>query len=842
MAARAPPRGRTRVTDEAGPPVDRRPAGDSVSARAETRASGAGGADGAGAANLIRATRIFGAVATTVGLALSLVGVLSRDLSLALLGLLAFAFGGYLLAEASRPRGRPGLLVTRLGAATLATALTAVVVEPGIGPTIAIGALIPVVLALPYVERPVLGRLMAGSALVGALALAAPAIIPWAGDPEGPLDAMLPVSTVITVFVLLLVRLRNVSTRLTDTASELRHVVAMSRDLAATLEPRDVGGRLARHIATVAGADECALSTWDEASDRIVTFGYHPPERAGILEPSYELAGYPATRNVLEAQRGLLVDVDDPRADRAEVAYLRSIGQRSLIMLPLVVRGRSIGIVELTSARSHAFGDRQIELAQLLVREAAVTFDNARLYDELRQQAYLDSLTGLANRARFHERVEHALARLRGRSPLHAAVLYIDLDQFKLVNDRLGHTTGDHVLQVLAERIRSVIRPGDTPARLGGDEFAVLLEDVEDVDAASAVSERVLDALAVPVDLGDASPIVGGSIGIAVSGQGVDATDDLLRNADIAMYAAKGAGRGQIVHFRPDLLQLASARSELAAMLRGAEARQELQLHFQPIVRLEDGAPVAIEALVRWQPAGHVLHMPAEFLNLAEETGEIVSIGRWVIGEACVRARALQARLRMPDLGLHVNLSARQFRDPGLVPLISAAAADSGLDPAALTLEITESTLLTHSAETAARIVELRRLGVRLSIDDFGTGYSSLGYLHTYQVDELKIDRSLVPVDGAVGDIRALSQAIVELGRALGLEMTAEGIETEAQAAWFRSLGCRLGQGYLYARPMPAPSLERYLRRTARPGAVGATRRRRSAAGITDVAGRSTAS
>jgi EAL domain-containing protein (putative c-di-GMP-specific phosphodiesterase class I) len=265
-------------------------------------------------------------------------------------------------------------------------------------------------------------------------------------------------------------------------------------------------------------------------------------------------------------------------------------------------------------------------------------------------------------------------------------------------------------------------------------------------------------------------------------------------------------------------------------MLRGAATRDELQLHFQPIVRLEDGAPVAVEALVRWQPEGHSLHMPAEFINLAEETGEIVSIGRWVVAEACRQARTWRDRLGLPELRLHVNLSARQFRDPGLVPLIETALAEAGLEPAALTVEVTESTLLTHGDETRARIAELRRLGVRIAVDDFGTGYASLSWLHTFEVDELKIDRIFVPADGGVGEAEIVSEAIVELGRALGLEMIAEGIETESQAAWFQGLGCRLGQGYRYARPMPAADLERFLRRARRAPQSQPNRRRTNVA------------
>ena len=796
---------------------------------------------------LRRALRVFGWIVLPLGLLWAPAGIILDAPSMAVSGLIAAAFGGWLLVESGRaPQRTESDLALRIATGGQLTAVVIVAAEPTIGFAVAVGSLIPIILALPYVRRESLTTLMAVSAAVGAFSLAAPSIIPWGSTFTDSLAFAVPNGAVIVVYVLFQLFLWNASTRLTDTTSELRHVIEMSHDLAATLDPKDVGHRLARHIALVSHADDCVLSTWDHEGDRVISFGCYPIDRLDDLEPSYELSRFPATRAVLNQRTTLIVDADDPDADPSEIAYMKVYGDRSLVMLPLVVHGESIGIVELSAARPNAFTERDVELAQMLVREAAVTFDNARLADELRQQAYRDPLTGLANRSRLQDRVDHSLARLRGRSPNHAAVLFIDLDHFKHLNDRFGHATGDRALQVIAERIRSIIRPGDTAGRLGGDEFAILLEDVDSIETVQGVCQRLLTGLSQPIDLGDTAPIVGASIGYALS-DGVTSSEDLLRKADIAMYAAKAAGRGQVVAFRQELLDSASARSELAALLRGAESRDELQLHFQPVVNLDDGSPVGIEALVRWQPEGHLLHLPADFIELAEETGEILPIGRWVIAEACRRVRAWQTRYDMPHLRLYVNLSARQFRDPGLVPMIVSALARTGLDASSLTLEITEGTLLTPGFETVQRIGELRALGLRLAIDDFGTGYSSLGYLHAFQIDELKIDRSFVPGSEGVGDAHVLSQAIVELGRALGLDMIAEGIETQDQADWFRTLGCRLGQGYLFARPMGHVDFERYLRgrlpahgRRVRPAGTIAPLPlggRLTKAGITDVLG-----
>jgi predicted signal transduction protein with EAL and GGDEF domain len=383
------------------------------------------------------------------------------------------------------------------------------------------------------------------------------------------------------------------------------------------------------------------------------------------------------------------------------------------------------------------------------------------------------------------------------------------------------------------------IRPGDTAARLGGDEFAILLEEVEGPAEALLVADRLVESLSAPVSLGWGAPRIGTSIGVALSGAGGDSAEDLLRNADIAMYAAKASGRGRVQLFQPELLERAAAKSDLDARLRGAADRGELRLEYQPIVEL--GAwprrVVGLEALVRWDPAGGPTQMPADFIGLAEETGEIMPIGRWVIHEACRQASVWQRDHGRPDLRINVNLSARQFADPGLVGVVGAALHQSDLPASCLTLEITESTLMVQTKDTAERVRELRAMGIRISIDDFGTGYSSLGYLQAFELDELKIDRSFVSPADTVGDPRVISRAIVELGRALGLEIVVEGIESQSQARWFSSLGCQYAQGFYFAEPLSPIEADAYLA-GSRPGepragitAIDSRARRRRAAG-----------
>jgi diguanylate cyclase (GGDEF)-like protein len=774
---------------------------------------------------LRRAIGIFGLIVIPVGLTWLVVGLVSADSALVAVSAVGIVFGAWMLLEYRTSAGRqPANLATRAAIATNVAIAVAVTAEPLIGIAMTMSALIPAVLALAYVDRKVVGRLMLFGAITGTYAALAPSLLPWATHLGLPWDVLLPTSTLIVAYAIFHVFLWNASTQLSDTAHELNEAMALSREVAQTLDPQAVGRIIARHIATAAGATDCALSTWDRDDNRLVTYAYYPPERQAILDAAYDLAEFPATRAVLMTGTPYRVDVADPTGDSSERGYLQKIGQCSLVIIPLVVRGESIGTVELTSDRSGAFSERAIALAELLAREAAVSLENARLYDQIHHQAFRDALTGLANRVLFHDRVSHALSRVRGRRAARTAVLFLDIDHFKLLNDRFGHSRGDEVLQAIAERVRAAIRPGDTAARLGGDEFAILLEEVEGPGMAIMVAERLLVGLAAPVELGESSPRVGASIGIALSGDLDESADDLLRNADIAMYSAKAQGRGRVELFRPQLLAQAAARSELGARLRGAAERDELRLDYQPIVELANGTRdvVGLEALVRWHPAGDVVHPPLDFIGMAEETGEIIPIGRWVIEESCRRARGWQVAHGLPNLRMNVNLSARQFADPELVFVVAAALHKTGLPPASLTLEITESTLMLRTEDTLDRVRDLRALGVRLSIDDFGTGYSSLGYLQAFEVDELKIDRSFVSEASSIGNPMVLSRAIVELGRALNLEMVVEGVETEAQAAWFTSLGCQFAQGFLYSRPLEAARVDEFL--AAHPGGRAAGR------------------
>jgi diguanylate cyclase (GGDEF)-like protein/PAS domain S-box-containing protein len=430
---------------------------------------------------------------------------------------------------------------------------------------------------------------------------------------------------------------------------------------------------------------------------------------------------------------------------------------------------------------------------------------------ELSDQAFHDSLTGRANRALFQDRLEHAVGRAR-RDGRPLAVLFLDLDGFKTVNDSLGHHAGDILLCEAAERLRACVRPGDTVARFGGDEFAVLLDEWGDDAIAVEVAERTLHEIREPFRVMGQDVFVDSSIGIAYTSLYADRADELLRNADIAMYAAKAAGKGRFEVFEPRMHEEAVSRLELQASLQRAIERCELSVVFQPTVHLETGAIEGAEALVRWDHPHRGMLTPDLFIPLAEEAGLIVPLGNWVLGEACRAGRVWQDRDTITPLSVNVNVSGRQLHEASFVDEVAAALRDSGLEPQRLVLEITESTLVADAPGVIGKLHALKGLGVRLAIDDFGTGYSSLSYLRKFPVDILKIDKSFVdsvllsPVQGP-----AFMRAIVNLGLTLQLRVVAEGIEHAGQLDQLRRAGCHSGQGNYFSVPVDAEAMDELL-------------------------------
>jgi diguanylate cyclase (GGDEF)-like protein len=428
----------------------------------------------------------------------------------------------------------------------------------------------------------------------------------------------------------------------------------------------------------------------------------------------------------------------------------------------------------------------------------------------LAHQASHDPLTGLPNRTLFLDRLEHALARAR-RSQSKLAVLFLDLDDFKLVNDTRGHEAGDLLLVAMTPRLTAALRPGDTVARFGGDEFVVLCEDLVCDAAAIAIARRIGDACARPVRIGDQEHVITASTGVVIVDGGASTPSNVLRDADAAMYRAKAGGKGLVEVFDEGMRAHLIERMAIEAALRRALEHGELRLHYQPVISLDRDRVVAVEALLRWQHPVRGLLEPAEFMQIAESSGLIVPIGEWVLEQACRQAALWRDRSGGAEsIHISVNLSPRQVARTDLVAAVERILGATGLEPELLDLEIAEHTLLEEGPASADALRELKRVGVRLVLDDFGTGYASLSHLKRFAIDALKIDRSFV--DGLGQDSGgAIVRAVVSMAHELDVGVTAEGVETSAQLAALRENGCPSAQGYLFSRPAPAEQLEALL-------------------------------
>jgi len=432
--------------------------------------------------------------------------------------------------------------------------------------------------------------------------------------------------------------------------------------------------------------------------------------------------------------------------------------------------------------------------------------------DQITHQAFHDTLTALPNRALLLNRLEQALAR-SARTGDAIGLLFVDLDNFKVINDSLGHEAGDTLLQTIAERLRGCIRPGDTVARLGGDEFVILLEELSDSGEAEGVAERATEAIHLPFRLGERDVFPGASIGLTITALGDARTSsDLLRDADTAMYQAKLQGKGRYTLFDLSMNTQAQERLELETDMWQAIDNEEFVVYYQPLIDLQSGKITGVEALVRWEHPVRGMIPPAKFIPIAEETGLSVSLGRWILRQACIKAKQWQTEY--PDaqnLVMSVNLSIRQLLEKDIIAQVAAILEETGLKPEHLKLEITETMMLHDTSATIETMTTLQQLGVRLAIDDFGTGYSSMSYLSQLPLNTLKIDRSFINRIGVSDSDEAIIHTLLSLARTLRLSVTCEGIETQEQFTYLKNLGCDTGQGYLMHKPLPAAQIEALL-------------------------------
>ncbi|MHC5934000.1 GGDEF domain-containing response regulator [Nostoc sp.] len=431
---------------------------------------------------------------------------------------------------------------------------------------------------------------------------------------------------------------------------------------------------------------------------------------------------------------------------------------------------------------------------------------------QLIHDAFHDLLTGLPNRALFLERVERALMSAKRRVDYIFAVLFLDLDRFKVVNDSLGHMIGDQLLTALARTLENCLRAGDTVARLGGDEFTILLDNLTNIDDVTNVVERIHEALKSAFKLSGNEVFTTVSIGIVLSNASYNRPEELLRDADIAMYHAKTSGKGRHQIFDSTMHTEVRKLLELEMDLRQAIERQEFQIHYQPIVLLENQKIIGFEALLRWQHPQHGLVFPDSFIPLAEETGLILPIGYWVLREACRQMHAWQRQFPVdPPLTISVNISTKQFSEPGLIEKINQIVQETDLESSNLKLEITESVLMGNIQLASFMILQLQQMNIQLHLDDFGTGYSSLSYLHRFPSSALKIDRSFIAKIGANGENLEIIQAIISLAQSLNKDVIAEGVETVEQLAQLRAMKCKYAQGYFFCKPLNSKSIERLM-------------------------------
>jgi diguanylate cyclase (GGDEF)-like protein len=573
----------------------------------------------------------------------------------------------------------------------------------------------------------------------------------------------------------------------------------------------------------------CAHTGWPvgHAYVREPSSGDLVPSTSRHIEPSNRFAAFHEATEQTTFSKGIglsgrvlatgkaawITDVTiDPNIAR------RNLGVRGAFAFPIHADGEMKAVLEFFTPLAVAPDTALLEVMAQIGRHLGRVVERIRGQEQIAHQATHDGLTGLANRLLFRDRLELALARAERRGSF-AALLFLDLDRFKDVNDTLGHSAGDHLLRSVSARLHVALRASDTLARLGdevftlarfgGDEFVVLCEDLASEVGAVRIAERVQQALLSPFVLERKEHFVTASIGIVLaSGSDRDA-EDLLRDADIAMYRAKERGPGNWEIFDEALRKRALERVATERALRNALETGELRLHYQPIVALDGGAVQFVEALVRWQHPERGLLPPGEFIPIAEESALILQIGAWTLREACDQAYRWRARFgdRAP-LPVSVNVSARQLAQAELPQIVRQVLAETGLSAGDLAIEVTETALIEDSGGPAASLRELKALGVKILLDDFGTGYSSLSHLQRFPIDALKIDRSFVMHLGAGEDDRAIVRAIAAMANALGLEVVAEGVESAEQAAEAQALGCGWAQGYYFARPAPPSEFE----------------------------------
>jgi diguanylate cyclase (GGDEF)-like protein len=585
----------------------------------------------------------------------------------------------------------------------------------------------------------------------------------------------------------------------------LERLTLLQRSIASRADIEEVLNAIVTGASELLGDELVDLSLLDPEDPSVLevvaSVGY-PPELLDQIRRTPVQVGIAG--HAVSERRPIVVE--DYGTDPRRMPDVVVDGLRAVISAPVYQRGELVGALSLGTRRpGRRYSEIERDAVLAFAEHAGLALNDAKAAEETAHQAFHDPLTGLANRALFVDRLAQARTRASAVGDS-VGVLFADLDGFKTVNDSLGHAAGDQLLIIVGQRLASVVGPTDTVARFGGDEFAILVEDVRQPIEIARMARLALDGLERVIDVEGREVFITASIGIAV---GLDEPEDLLRNADLAMYEAKGQGKGRYEIFQSHMHEALAQRLELELDLKRAADRDQFVLHFQPIVEMETSTAIGVEALIRWMHPTQGLILPDRFIPIAEESGQIHALGRWVLWEAC--RRVVEWEDAYGSLGLNVNISGAQLRQASLVREVAEILEATGLEPDRLTLEITESVLMEVSSSNTERLDALKKLGVQLAVDDFGTGYSSLQYLKRFPFDWLKIAKPFVDgVEDSDSQAR-IARAIVDLAHSLEIEVIAEGVESRRQAAVLGEVGCLNGQGFHYSPPLPAEEIADHL-------------------------------
>jgi diguanylate cyclase (GGDEF)-like protein len=620
--------------------------------------------------------------------------------------------------------------------------------------------------------------------------------------------------------------LKQIQVNLERKTHQQQELVKISRHLATSLEVREVLEQIAIGTIDILHADGCSIYTLEEDGQTLTpVVALEPPYEEEILSAPLDV-DKSFTGMAVKARKALVFNnpVDTPGGFQIPGTPVEE--DERIIVAPLIADDQILGAICLDRLEID-FTNEDLALAETYATYAATAFKNAQTHYRLKREmeerqraqlqllhdAFHDGLTELPNRALLMDRLGRAIERAKRHKGYLFAILFLDIDRFKVVNDSLGHTIGDQLLVDVANRLESCLRSLDTVARLGGDEFVMLLDDLEDLDDPIRVAERIQEEINKPFTLNGHKVVITASIGIVTNLNSYDNPDDALQDADIAMYRAKSSGRARYEIFDAEMRARAILRLQLEVDLHKAIEKQEFLVHYQPLVELDSGKIFGFEALLRWQHPQKGLVMPMEFIPVAEETGLMIPIGLWLLREACQKTRQWQDRYPMdPPLSISVNFSSRQLIQPNLVSQIERILSDTGLAATSLRLEVTEDVVMENVRLSLPILEKLRKMGIHIEMDDFGTGYSSLSNLYRLPIENIKIDASFIWTMDSPSHNLKIVRTIVTMARELGMGTIAEGVETIEQLEQLRSLNCRFGQGYLFSVPIDSHDVDTLLK------------------------------